>query len=52
MTRIVEGYHAIALNNVMPNMADYIGHVVLAVVLSGLAYFCFKRLYSAVQDYL
>jgi lipopolysaccharide transport system permease protein len=52
MTRIIEGYHAIALNNVMPNMADYIGHVVLAVVLSGLAYFCFKRLYSAVQDYL
>jgi lipopolysaccharide transport system permease protein len=33
-------------------MADYIGHIVLAMVLSGLAYFCFKRLYSAVQDYL
>jgi hypothetical protein len=26
--------------------------VVLAVVLSALAYFCFKRLYSAVQDYI
>jgi lipopolysaccharide transport system permease protein len=52
MTRIIEGYHAIALNNVMPHMADYIGHVVLAMVLGGLAYFCFKRLYSAVQDYL
>jgi lipopolysaccharide transport system permease protein len=52
MTRIIDGYHNIFLNNVMPDMADYIGHVVLAVVLSGLAYFCFKRLYSAVQDYL
>jgi lipopolysaccharide transport system permease protein len=52
MTRIMIGYHDIALNNVMPNMADFAGHAILALVLSALAYFCFKRLYSAVQDYL
>jgi len=52
MTRIITGYHNIVLNNTMPNPVDYIGLVVLAVVLSALAYFCFKRLYSAVQDYI
>lgn len=52
LTRIIVGYHDITLNNTMPDMTDFIGHIVLAAVLSGLAYFCFKRLYSAVQDYL
>jgi lipopolysaccharide transport system permease protein len=52
LTRIIVGYHDITLNNTMPDMTDFVGHIVLALVLSGLAYFCFKRLYSAVQDYL
>lgn len=52
MTRIITGYHDIALNNALPDPAAYVGHLVLAAVLFALAYFCFKRLYSAVQDYL
>ena len=52
MTRIITGYHDIALNNALPDPAAYVGHAVLAAVLFALAYFCFKRLYSAVQDYL
>lgn len=52
LSRIMMGYQQIILTGTLPSTGDYIGVTVLAFGLVALGYFCFKRLYGAILDYL